>query len=165
MKCTSTIGKAALTLAFWAQIELAGAVDFEPMNKALVNLLGTTKVVKKTVGKSEAYYVKGAKGIPSKIAFIERGVYEPNCTHTWAIGLDPKSGAVTEIRVIEMSCPHAFPTRAASFLDQYKGKGPADAAKLSADIKTIAKATGSSNLTTDAVKRTVTAYKGLKGKL
>ena len=70
---------------------------------------------------------------------------------------------ITQVRPIEMACNHAFPTKAAGYLDQYKGKGPADAAKLSADIATIAKATGSCNLATDAVKRSITTWQSLKG--
>jgi hypothetical protein len=143
-------------LALWAALESAHAVEIEPKGKALKALLGTTQVKRKVVKvggeDTEVFYTKD-KG---KLAFIQKGLYEPNCTHTWAVGATP-AGKITSIRVIEMSCPHAFPTKASSYLDQYKGKGPADVATLSAKIKTIAKATGSSNLTTDAAKRVITA--------
>ena len=99
------------------------------------------------------------------MAFIQKGIYEPNCTHTWAIGIDPKTGKVTQVRVIEMSCPHAFPTKADSFLDQFKGKGPADAATLDSSIATIAKATGSCKLATDAVKRSIVDFNQVKGQI
>ena len=63
-----------------------------------------------------------------------------------------------------MGCPkYAFPTKSATFLDQYKGKGPADVATLDADIQVVAKATGTSQLTTQAVKRTITSYAKDKG--
>ena len=147
----------------------AGAVEFEPQAKALIALLKSTKVSKKTVetkaGPMTLFYTKGADGRPERAAFVEKGVYEPSCSHTWAIGLDAKAGAIEEIRVIEMECNHAFPTRAASFLDQFKGKKVADAAKLSSQIRTIAKATGSCDLTTDAVKRVLTAWPELQKQL
>ena len=100
-----------------------------------------------------------------RVAVIEKGIYQPSCTHTWAVGLDGKTGAVTEVRVVEMSCPHAFPAKAASYLEQYKGKGPADVAKLDSQIQTIAKATGSCRLTTEAVSRAITGYSKAKGQL
>ncbi len=159
----------ATALILWSRIEQASAVEFEPMKSALVSLLGSPKVMKKSVDdgkghKSDVFYLKGARGA-SKVAVIERGLYEPDCTHTWAIGLDATSGKVTQIRTIEMKCQHAFPCKASSFLDQYTGKGPADIAKLSGQINTIAKATATANLTTDAVKRSIKAYQKVKGTL
>ncbi len=152
------------------RIENAAAVEFMPLGKALQGMLGTPKVFKKNVdhGKgvtSVVFYSKDPSGKPAKIAVVEKGLYPPDCTHTWAIGLDPVKGSVTQIQVVEMKCPHAFPCRANSFLDQFKGKGPADVAKLKGSINTIAKATGTSDLTTDAVKRAVTALQRIKTQL
>lgn len=147
------------------QIEVARAVEFEPLNKALLAVLGTPKVQKKTYGPSQVFYSKNAAGKPDKLAVVEKGMYEPNCTHTWVIGLDSKSTKVTQIRVVEMSCQHAFPTKAGSFLTQYKGVGPAETKDLKKKIKTIAKATGSSDLTTDAVVRAITTVKSHWGEL
>lgn len=167
---TRKLSKKACVVAAiaWLTVEQSMAVEIEPMGKALVKILGTTKVFRKNLkvdGKDVSlFYSKDGAGKPAQVAFIEKGIYEPNCTHTWAIGVDPK-GAVSEVRVIEMSCPHAFPCKAASFLDQYKGKTVAEAAKLGDDIDTVAKATGSSKLTTDAVKRALTAYPKAKGQL
>ena len=152
-------------LAFVFQIELASAVEFEAKNVALQALLGTKNVFKKTVDKTQVFYSKDPSGKPSKVAVLETGLYPPDCTHTWAIGLDPKSGAVTQIRVVEMKCQHAYPCKAASFLDQYKGKGPADMPKLKSQINTIAKATGTGDLTTAAVQRSVEAYQKIKSAL
>lgn len=159
----------ATALIFWSQIEQASAVEFEPIKNALISLLGSPKVMRKVLDDghghtSQVFYIKGAKGA-SKVAVIEKGLYEPDCTHTWAIGLDAITGKVTQVRTIEMKCPHAFPCKAASFLDQYTGKGPADISKLSAEINTIAKATASAILVTDAVKRSITAYQKVKSTL
>ncbi len=145
--------------------EQARAVEIEPMGKALQALLKTTKVKKKALGESEFYYAPGAPGSPTAVAAVEHGLYQPNCTHTWAIGLDPSSGKVTSIRVIEMECQHAFPTKTAAFMDQYKGKGPADMASLDSSVTTIAKATGTCNLLTAAVKRAVTDFQKAKGQM
>ena len=80
------------------------------------------------------------------------------------MGVD-KEGKVTEVRAQEMQCPHAFPAKAASFLDQYKGLGPADVESLKGKVNTIAKATGSCDLATDAVKASITKFQEIKGQL
>jgi hypothetical protein len=153
----------------WLSMESALAVEVEPLGKAVMAVLGTSKAMKRTVpssaGETTVFVTKDASGKVSRAAFIQKGIYQPNCTHTWVVGIDGKSGKVTQVRVVEMSCPHAFPTKSASFLDQFKGKGPADAAKLDAEVSTVAKATGSSKLTTDAVKRSITSYKNSRAKL
>ena len=145
------------------------AVEIEPLGKALSTILGSTKVSKKNVtvdGKPVGVFLaKDAAGKVSRAAFVEKGVYEPDCTHTWAVGIDPENGSVTEVRMVEMKCPHAFPTKAGSFLDQFKGKGPADAEKLVENTDVIAKATGSSKLAAEAVKRSIEAFKVAKGQL
>jgi hypothetical protein len=136
------------------------ATEFEPPAKAISELLNTTKAFKKSIevsGKPVSfYYSKNSNGKMDRIVFIEHGLWEPNCTHTWAIGLDAGTKKVLGIKPIEMSCPHAFPTKSEGYLDQYTGKGPADVSKLDGDITVIAKATGSSKLMTAAVKRTLT---------
>lgn len=156
-------------VAFFVEAKEAVAVEFEQLGKAVAGVLGTTKAFKKTIpsGKTkvDVFYSKDAAGKANKYAFIEKGIYEPNCTHTWVIGVDAATNKVDSIRVVEFSCQHAYPTRAASFLDQYKGKGPADAKKLDSDVMNIAKATGSCMLTTDAVKRSITNAQRLKGKI
>ncbi len=141
----------------------AVGVEIEAKGKALKALLGTPQVKRKQVkigpAEREVFYTADK----SRIAVVESGLYPPNCTHTWAIGI--AKDKISEIRVLEMSCPHAFPTKAASFLDQYRGKGPAQAAKLKGDIHTIAKATGSADLLTDAVLRVLTALPTVKSAL
>jgi hypothetical protein len=163
----ATLSAFALILS----IESARATEFEPMGKAVAGLLGTTKAFKKVVAGSNGvdasttvFVSKDASGRADKLVFIERGIYQPNCSHTWAIGINAHTGTVEGIHVIEMSCPHAFPTHTDSYLEQYKGKGPADAAKLEGQIDTIAKATGSCNLTTAAVKRSIQSAQANTGK-
>lgn len=152
-----------------ALIRQTEATEFEPLGKSVAAALGTTKAFKKTmaVGKEkvDVFYSKDAKGKADKLAIVQKGIYEPNCTHTWVVGMDAKKAVVEQVRVVEMSCPHAFPTKSDGFLGQYKGKGAADVAKLSSDVTPIAKATGTSNLTTDAVKKSIRVAGSLKGKL
>ena len=134
----------------WARLHVGDAEAFP--KKAEIN------------GKSEsAYYSKDAAGKPSQVVFVEKGLYPPNCTHTWVVALDAQSGNVKEVRPVEFSCPHALPTKTASFLDQFKGKGPADAAKLEAEVTTIAKATGTSVLAAKAVQHSIVTYQKMKG--
>ena len=154
-----------LASTVWLTMEQAKAVEIEPMGKAIMAVLGTPKAQKKVDGTTTIFYAKDANGHVTTAAFIQSGIYEPNCGHKWVVGIDGKTGRVTQVRPIEMACPHAFPTKAASFLDQYKGKGPADVAKLSSQVATIAKATGSCNLTTDAVKKSITTYQQVKSTL
>lgn len=148
---------------------IAFATEFEPLNQAIALSLGTKKAFKKSFafeGKPlDVFYSKDSAGKALKYAFVQKGIYEPNCTHTWIVGVDALSGKVDGVRVVEMSCPHAYPTKTESFLGQYKGKGPADAAKLKSEITPIAKATGSANLATDAVRKSIVAASKLKGKL
>jgi hypothetical protein len=137
------------------------AVEIEPAPKAISALLKTTKAFKKTVqvgGKPVSFfYSKAADGKMDKAVFVEHGLYEPSCTHTWAIGFSVATKKVIGIHPIEMSCPHAFPTKSEGYLDQYTGKGPADVSKLDSQINVVAKATGSCKLLTAAVKRSITA--------
>ena len=137
------------------QLEAANAVEFEKLGSAIANALGTKKVskTKATVdGESmDVYYAKDPSGKASKLAIIRKDIFQPNCTHTWVIGLDAATASIEQIRVVEMSCPHAHPAKAACFLDQYKGKGPADMKSLKGDIHTIAKATATCDFTTKAV--------------
>lgn len=150
-------------------LDTANATEFEKLGDAIAKALGTKQVFKTTLpmGKDTVtvFYSKNKSGKAEKLGVLQTGLYEPNCTHTWIVGVDAATTKINGIRVVEMSCPHAFPTREASYLDQYKGKGPKDAAKLSSVIHTIAKATGSSNLTTTAVIKSIQAADLLKGKI
>ncbi len=156
------------SLLLWTSIEVQ-AVEFEPMGKAIEKLLGTPKAFTKELKHSQKgvkfFYSKGSDGKAEKVVFIENGLYPPNCTHTWAVGLDGKKGTVLGVRPIEMSCPHAFPTKEEGYINKYKGKTPADAAKLRDQITYVAKATASCYLMSDAVKRSlVTFTQQVKGK-
>jgi hypothetical protein len=141
---------------------LSFAAEFEPLGKALQSLLKTTQVKKKTLRIQEkdstAFYSLGADQKLERLAVVEKGIYEPNCTHTWAIGIDGKTGKIDGIRVIEMSCPHAYPTKEQSFLSQFLGKGPKDKATIQEKLDVVAKATGSSKLAGDAVIRSLEVW-------
>ncbi|MEW6055322.1 MAG: FMN-binding protein [Bdellovibrionota bacterium] len=153
-------------------LESAHAASFENLEAAVLKALKVKSkkdAVQKPVkidGKEEKIpYSKDKSGKPAYYAFIEKGLYPPNCTHTWVIGIDAKTSKVNDVRVVEMSCHHAFPTKEPTWLEQFMGKGPADVATLDDDIDTIAKATGSSKLATDAVKRAITKAEKAKGKI
>ncbi len=159
--------KTKLMLLLILALKHAEATEFEPKGKAIAAALGTKQAFKKSVnvdGKAvDVFYSKDSKGKAAKYAIVETGLYEPNCTHTWVMGINAKTAALETIRVVEMSCPHAFPTKTNSFLGQYTGKGPADMQKLDSDIQVVAKATGTCQLTTDAVKRSVSVASKIKG--
>ncbi len=148
---------------------LAFATEFEPLGSAVAASLGTKKAFKKSFafeGKPlDVFYAKDGAGKASKYAFVQKRIYAPNCTHTWIVGVDASTGKVSGIRVVEMSCPHAYPTKTESFLGQFTGKSFADAGKLKSDITPIAKATGSANLCIDAVRASLVAASKLKGKI
>lgn len=150
-------------------VDICQATEFEKLGDSIAKALGTTKAFKTQaqVGKEavSVFYAKDAAGKASKFAVIQKGLYEPNCTHTWVIAVNAATSKVEDIRVVEMACPHAFPTRQSSYLEQYKGKGPADSATLKDQIHTVAKATGSCNLTTDAVVVAIKSANMLKGKI
>lgn len=138
---------------------LASATEFEPLAKAIAAELGTTQAFKKKYtleGKEwEIFYSKGTDQKPLKLAAVQKGIFEPDCTHTWVVGMSANPIEVKNVRVVEMSCPHAFPTKTQSFLSQYEGKKESDLKTLDQSIVTVAKATGSAVLTTDAVKRSI----------
>lgn len=148
---------------------IAYATEFEPLGQAVAASLGTKKAFKKSFAFEkkplDVFYAKDGAGKATKLAFVQKGVYEPNCTHTWIVGVDASSGKVSGVRVVEMSCPHAYPTKTESFLGQFKGKTFADASKLKNDITPIAKATGSANLAIEAVRKSLVAASKLKGKI
>ncbi len=133
------------------QITAAQSSEFMPLKTALSKALGTTKAFQKKIGTDNVYYAKDSAGKPTKLAIVQKGLYKPDCTHTWVIGMNANDSTVDQVLVVEMKCPHAFPTNKAFYLDQYKGKGPADVANLKSQVTTVAKATATSNLTTDAV--------------
>ncbi len=165
---TLDIRKGICAVFLLLSLDSAFGVEFEKLGTAVEKALGTGKAFKTSVkfkGKATTvFYSKGANGKSDKFAVVQNGLYEPNCTHTWVVGLD-HSAQVQDIRVVEMSCSHAFPTKEESYLGQYKGKGPADAAKLKGQVHTVAKATGSSDLTTEAVVTSISIVDKLKGKL
>lgn len=147
--------------------------EFEKQATALAKALSATKGIKKksvsiasakldravaSTDSVDVYAVKEGDSV-ERIAVVQKRIYEPNCTHTWVIGISPKKLKVDTIRVVEMSCPHAFPCKEKSFLEQYYGTGPADLKKLRGKVNTIAKATATSDFTTDAVVTAVTAAK------
>lgn len=150
------------------QLSTARGQEFEKKGSAISKALGGTKQAYpkkvKVDGADITAYVNAdpKKGKPSKIAVVQEALYAPDCTHTWVIGLDG-SAKVEQIRVVEMKCHHAFPTNKPSFLDQFKGKGPAEVDSLKDSVTTIAKATGTCNLTTDAVIKSIKIAQAVLG--
>lgn len=163
--------RVTVAMLMLALVERATAAEFEKVGSAIGNALGTKLVFQKKMKNAAGadmtvYFSKNASGNPAKVAFVEKGLYNPGaCTHTWVISLEYATQTVSDVRVVEMSCTHAHPTRAASYTAQYKGKGPAQVSKLKEQIKTIAKATGSSDLMTEAVQRSITNATAVAGKL
>ena len=159
--------KYLLIFMLMIQIETASAVEIEKKGKALSTVLGSTKVSQTKVnidGKDiPVFYTKGSDGKAERLAFVQEGLYPPNCSHTWVVGVE--KGKVTQVRVVEMECPHAFPTKEVSFLSQFEGKAIKDGANLDKDIKNIAKATGSCKLAIDAVKRSLKGAEKLAGQI
>ena len=162
MKAVIVLGVGFLNFA------TAQAAQFQKLGKAVSTVLGSPKATKRTVSAggqtADVFTLKGANGSADRYAFVQKGLYPPNCTHTWVVGVDPKKNTILDIQVVEMSCPHAYPTKENSFLSQYKGKGPADVKTLSTSIMTVSKATGSADLTTKAVERSILGAISLKGK-
>lgn len=160
--------RSAAVVALFLYLDQAGAVEFEKMGSAVAKALKVKKAkqASTTVGGKPitAYYAEGANGKATRFAVVQKGIYPPNCTHTWVVALNA-AAKVEDIRVVEMSCTHAYPTKEQSFLEQFKGKGPADAKSLKASVQTIAKATGSSELTADAVVSSIQAVGNLKKSL
>lgn len=153
-----------LLLLFGFFVDRAMGVEIESLKSALKAALGPVKgASKKQVTHQnqtvDIYYEKKTK---ARFAVVQKRIYDPNCTHTWVIGIDGKTSTVTTIRMVEYSCPHAKPASKASFFEQYKGKGPADTKTLKASISTIAKATGTCDLTTDAVITAIESIDQLK---
>jgi hypothetical protein len=153
---------AVLTLVSFVTPLTAMATEFEPLQKALTAALGTDKAFKKKYsveGKDyDLFYSKDAKGNALKFASIQKAIYAPDCTHTWVVAMKAQPKVeVTEVRVVEMSCKHAFPAKSKSFLSQYEGKKVADAKTLdkSISLASVATATYTGIYTTDAVKRSL----------
>jgi hypothetical protein len=134
------------------------------MGKSIMAMIGTKDATKKTFPGTTAIYDKKANGKPKVVAFVEKNTWQTTCAHTWIVGIGA-DGKVTQVVAQEQQCPHAKPAAAASFLEQYKGKGPADTAKLKDNVTTIAKATGSCELATEAVVHAITTYQKVKGTL
>lgn len=161
---TATFTLALAAAILWSTLEQAHAVDLVPLGQALTKVLGTTKAFRKSISGATYFYSKASDGKADRVAFIEKNVWQKSCTHTWIVGVG-RDGKVTSVIAQEQQCPHAKPAAAASYLSQYSGKGPADVSKLKGDVNTIAKATGSCDLATDAVIHSVTTYQKIKGQL
>jgi hypothetical protein len=148
-------------------LERATSVEFEKLGAAIASALKTTKAFKastKVNGEdTTVFYSKGANGKANRFAVVQNGIYKPNCSHTWVVAVNQAS-KVEDVRVVEMSCTHAYPTRKPSFLAQFKGKGPAAVRDLASSVQVVAKATGSSELTRDAVVKSIQAVQMISGK-
>ncbi len=147
-------------------VETAEGVEFEKMGSAVGAALKGVKKASKGSAKVDGkdvviYYSKDASGKPDRFAVVQQGIYPPNCSHTWVVALDGKL-KVDDIRVVELACTHAYPTREKSFLSQFYGRGPAQVKEIKSGVQTIAKATGSSELTANAVVIAIEAASSLK---
>lgn len=162
------VNKTLTALILVVYLDQSIGVEFEKLGAAVASALKTTKAFKANtrVGGEDTtvFYSKGANGKANRYAVVQKGIYKPSCTHTWVVGLTG-DGRVDDIRVVEMSCTHAHPTRKPSFLAQFKGKGPATVRELASNLQVVAKATGTSELTRDAVVRSIQAVQNLKGKI
>ncbi|WP_373048803.1 FMN-binding protein [Vulgatibacter sp.] len=77
------------------------------------------------------------------------------------VALDPANGKVKEAFVMRFEEERGKPVKEASFLGQFKGKGPSDAITGGKDIDIVSGATHSSKAVAEAVKRAVASYKVL----
>lgn len=77
------------------------------------------------------------------------------------VALDPATGKVREAFVMRFEEERGKPVKEASFLNQFKGKGPSDAIAAGKDIDVVSGATASSTAVSTAVKRAVAAWKVL----
>lgn len=145
---------ALLSIPFYGM--QAEARQIAPLLKTVADVLGTSKASKKMLGTTTVFYSKD-KDKASKVAVIAHALWGGRCTHEWVIGIDYPTNKVTKVAVTELSCPHADPINESGFLDQFKGKGPVDmkGVKRLSGINTVAKATGSSDLTNEEVVKAI----------
>jgi hypothetical protein len=151
-------------ISLWTVIERASAGEIEPLKTALISMLGKVQVQHEGGDGMDYWKPKAGKGKAGRVVFIERNIYPPNCTHTWAVGIDAKTGRVVGVHPLEMGCPHGYPAKSKDFLSQFQGKGFSDIRTLD-NIDTIAKATGTCKLAAGAVKKSLNEYQRVKGKL
>jgi hypothetical protein len=143
-------------------LETSWAGEIEPLKSALISMLGKVQVQHVGAGDMDYWFKKGGKA--PRVVFIEKNIYPPNCSHTWAIGIDATSGKVASVHPLEMGCPHGYPAKSKTFLMQFQGKTVSDLKALDG-IDTIAKATGTCKLAADAVKKSLTQFQKVKGKI
>jgi hypothetical protein len=149
-------------ISVWTMLETSWAGEIEPLKSALISLLGKVQVQHVGAGDMDYWFKKG--GHAPRVVFIEKNVYPPNCSHTWAVGIDSASGKVASVHPLEMGCPHGYPAKSKTFLSQFQGKGMSDIKSLDG-IDTIAKATGTCKLAADAVKKSLTQFQKVRGKI
>ncbi len=155
-----------MVLATFELGNVSNAAEFMKLGAAIKSVIKTDKAQMKsaTVDGEKIDIFMPKNGAAKVYAIKQGGIYPPNCTHTWIVGVGAKDCKIKGIEVVEMSCPHAFPTRKVTFLDQFKGKGPAQLKSIDSGVSTIAKATGSCDLTTKAVEKAIKACEKVRGK-
>jgi hypothetical protein len=149
-------------ITLWTMVETSFAGEIEPLKTALISLLGKVKVQHGTSEGLDYWFKDGGRA--PRVVFIEKNIYPPNCSHTWAVGIDSATGKVASVHPLEMGCPHGYPAKSKTFLMQFQGKGVADLKALDG-IDTIAKATGTCKLAADAVKKSLKDFQKVKGKI
>ena len=149
-------------ISLWTMLQSSFAGEIEPLKSALISMLGKVQVQHVGNDSGDYWFQKG--GHAPRVVFIEKNVYPPNCSHTWAVGIDTKTGKVASVHALEMGCPHGYPAKEKGFLAQFQGKSIADIKSLDG-IDTIAKATGTCKLAAKAVQASITKYQKVKGKI
>jgi hypothetical protein len=151
-------------ISVWTMLETSWAGEIEPLKAALISMLGKVQVQHVGANNMDYWFKKGGKA--PRVVFIEKNVYPPNCSHTWAVGIDAATGKVASVHPLEMGCPHGYPAKSKTFLMQFQGKSVADVKSLKAyNLDTIAKATGTCKLAADAVRVSLEQFQKVKGKI
>jgi Na+-translocating ferredoxin:NAD+ oxidoreductase RnfG subunit len=113
--------------------------------------------------KSEfTFYVGYLKNQPIGVALIEEqpGKWGPV---TYIIMMDPSTAKVKNLAVMSYEEKRGRPIARRNFLDQFLGKGSADAFKVHKDIRAVSGATISSDATCFAVKKATVLCEELVG--
>ena len=108
------------------------------------------------------FYVGYRKDVPVGVALVEEqpGKWGPV---TYIIMLDPSTSKVKNLAVMSYEEKRGRPIARRNFLDQFLGKGPADALKVHKDIRAVSGATISSDATCFAVRKAIIVCEELIG--
>ena len=157
-----------MALFLLVEARSALALEFETTSQAIQGLLETKTYYRKQVLPSslnskqmDILYSRNSSGAPGRVLFLQHRENPAKCAHTWAVAIDPKSTRVLGVHVLSVKCAYGFGIRDSKFLDQYRGVGPAEVKDLERRIHGVARATVSSQLTTQVVKESVESLSGV----